>query len=456
MYPGRGRPPSNYRGRGGRSRGNDSSRIFAQHGNKKLVQMDKNIQVDESHPAYEKIKQIIAESSTETTSSPGQSYASTLESTDEIEQYQRSNYEEEICLLENEDKQWMEDPWYLKQRYLDHYMAPIPTGKDRIYYENILRLTESCEIEHFKANNSLQIIYSKIYIKKVITIKEWGISTHSNREFARGSNMIQFNYWDYINAFNKAFWYENEKRKHSWWIKFNPEIFAKKRFPNWIFRWWQNHGATMEILPDPYKGLFTEWVNNTPYISAYSKEYIAETAMLFFFMQFGIPWIWKWNLSAGLNQSNIPCLKRKFYSKFWQKLLKIDKETNVAYGQELEEIIQKTINEDKANKVQKEEHTPFSEVFQKIKRTQPLQNTEEMVAAYIEEMKRGFMQHFKEDVETTSNTSQSTDENTFTCLAGESQDPNEMEIPTEEFWESLKETMMEKARRKKEKEKVKD
>ena len=63
--------------------------------------------------------------------------------------------------------------------------------------------------------------FSKIYIKKIISAEEWGISPLKQREFYHNRTPVKFNYFDYIEAFNKVLLYENDKRKHSWFLKIN-------------------------------------------------------------------------------------------------------------------------------------------------------------------------------------------------------------------------------------------
>lgn len=72
--------------------------------------------------------------------------------------------------------------------------------------------------------------------------------------------MVQFNYWDYIEGFNKPLLYENANRKHSWFIKICSNVFSQNYIPNWFCRWWTLYGPKLEILPEAYKELYSEWV----------------------------------------------------------------------------------------------------------------------------------------------------------------------------------------------------
>lgn len=47
---------------------------------------------------------------------------------------------------------------------------------------------------------------------------------------------INFTYWDYIEAFSKALYYNNDRHKHTWFIKICAKIFAEP-IPNWFIDW---------------------------------------------------------------------------------------------------------------------------------------------------------------------------------------------------------------------------
>ncbi|KAG5581546.1 hypothetical protein H5410_052173 [Solanum commersonii] len=79
---------------------------------------------------------------------------------------------------------------------------------------------------------------------------------------------MNFTYWDYIQAFYKVLYYNNDKHKHTWFIK--------------------------------------------------------KIDQLYFFIEFLIPWIHKWTPEVGFTKENIPCLYRTCYNNFWDKLMKQD------------------------------------------------------------------------------------------------------------------------------------
>ncbi|KAG5598444.1 hypothetical protein H5410_029814 [Solanum commersonii] len=55
------------------------------------------------------------------------------------------------------------------------------------------------------------------YSSVIITPEEWGMSPLKERDYIHPEQKIavEYNYWDYVNSFNKALLYENTNRKYS-------------------------------------------------------------------------------------------------------------------------------------------------------------------------------------------------------------------------------------------------
>ncbi|KAI5655482.1 hypothetical protein M9H77_32669 [Catharanthus roseus] len=96
---------------------------------------------------------------------------------------------------------------------------------------------------------------------------------------------------------------------------------------------------------------------------------------MFFFIEFSIPWVWKWTPDMGYTQQNIPCLRRATHSRFWDRL-----------------------------KLQKD-------VISK----------EDIIKSYMEELKKELVKNLLPEDKTDVSMTGSSNEN---CLAGESQDPD--------------------------------
>ncbi|KAG5630952.1 hypothetical protein H5410_002669 [Solanum commersonii] len=139
-------------------------------------------------------------------------------------------------------------------------------------------------------------------IKKIISVKDWGISTMKERQISLNKVSMNFTYWDYIHAFDNVLIYNNERHRHTWFIK------------------WSYHDPTTKILPDPFRKLYNEWVKISPNLNKlYHADhigYIERIKQIYFFIEFSIPWIQKWT-----------------------------SETKSLYGQELLDLIKQRIHE---------------------------------------------------------------------------------------------------------------
>ncbi|KAG5597005.1 hypothetical protein H5410_038237 [Solanum commersonii] len=136
--------------------------------------------------------------------------------------------------------------------------------------------------------------------------------------------MVSFTYWDYIQAFNKVLCYNNERHKHTWFIKVCAKIFANPIL-NWFLNWWSYHGPTIKILSEPFLKLYKEWVKISPDLNKlYHQEHIYFT------------------------EEQISSLYRTYYNNFLDKLMKKDPQTKSIYGQELLDLITKIIHDYKS------------------------------------------------------------------------------------------------------------
>lgn len=414
--------------------------------------------------SQQKLKEILDEekqkaNSQAVSSSSGNkiSYAqAALASEDDKQTYVCKNEEELILYLQKSDKQWSNDPWYLLNRYLEENFFPFPEGKTREFYENILVTTGSCEITAFPQGSAKNVprTFSKIYIRKILTPEEWGMSPFRTREFIISKyENISYNYYDYIDAFSRVLYYENSKKTHSWWIKFNPEILKVNRYPEWIKNWWNLVGPPIDMFKEPYKGLYTEWLQNTPLI--HGSEYVEGSASLFFFMQAGIPWIWKWAPNIGTNKQGLLCLNRKFYCKFWNKLTQQDPENpSRRFGWEIELIIQEVIKTDRLNaesiKAKESQVNIFDQISRKIKFRNPNMSQDDLMEEYLKEVKKDFITNFKPNLDHSAWSDPSdksmkdagNTEDEFSPLPGESQPY----ANTEDLFDELINTLKAKAK----------
>ncbi|KAG5580007.1 hypothetical protein H5410_050634 [Solanum commersonii] len=202
-----------------------------------------------------------------------------------------------------------------------------------------------------------------------------GISTMKEREYTHPEKKIavKFNYWDYIKSFNKALLYENANKKHSWFIKICSHVF-KQHIPN------------------------------------------RNAINVIFFVEFSIPWIMKWTIEVQMNEEGFPCLKRKFRTKFWSKLLQRDAE-----GKDQSKVAQG-----------RDDISPFKQITRKLEMKKGAISKSELLASYMEEVKKDLIKNI--GIEYSDNISMATsNEKEDTSIAGESQSVHsteEMDIET--------------------------
>ncbi|KAG5616197.1 hypothetical protein H5410_016021 [Solanum commersonii] len=152
--------------------------------------------------------------------------------------------------------------------------------------------------------NSVATVTQARYRRARDLFLDWGISSMTERQFNLNKVMISLTYWDYIHAFNKVLYYNNDRHKHTCFIK------------------WSYHGPTIKILPEPFLKLYKKWVKVSPDLNKlYHQEHIYFT------------------------EEQIPCLYRTYYNNFWDKLMNKDPQTKSIYKQELLDLITKTIHD---------------------------------------------------------------------------------------------------------------
>ncbi|KAG5579929.1 hypothetical protein H5410_050556 [Solanum commersonii] len=195
------------------------------------------------------------------------------------------------------DLRWKHDPWQLMTRYLDSVCYTTTAYIYRMHYEIILSLTGSAEFQHFYPTTTRKVYnFSKIIIKKIITPEEWGMSPSKERDdiHPKQKVAVKYNYWDYVDSFNKVLLYENANKKHSWFIKICSNVFTQP-IPNWFCKWWTLYDPSIKILPDQYKSLYAEWVDISPKLMSMAQDniFFKGMAVMYFFIDFSVPWIMK-------------------------------------------------------------------------------------------------------------------------------------------------------------------
>jgi len=88
-------------------------------------------------------------------------------------------------------------------------------------------------IKHFKdPNDPLLNTHSTIQILKVLQPRQFGPNLNEVKKLLVAFDPRGYTYWDYMDAWNKVFWHQNNKYKHSWLIYFKTNTVYN--FPNWF------------------------------------------------------------------------------------------------------------------------------------------------------------------------------------------------------------------------------
>ncbi|KAG5630985.1 hypothetical protein H5410_002702 [Solanum commersonii] len=205
----------------------------------------------------------------------GNTFASVAkEDVDDIKTYEKVEKREVIFLLENSEIQRREEPWKIFQRYLvNGFYFPGESYKTQKYYETLL-ISTGVKFQHFSRYNTSENIYnfSKMIIKDIIHIEDWGIFSMTERQF----------------SLNKVIW--------------------------------SYHGPTIKILPEPFLKLYKEWVKISPDLNKlYHQEHICyfqQIEQIYFFIEFSVPWIHKWVPELDFTEEQIHCLYKTYYNNF--------------------------------------------------------------------------------------------------------------------------------------------
>ncbi|KAG5574882.1 hypothetical protein H5410_055016 [Solanum commersonii] len=442
---------------GGQSNSGRGGHILAQQGNRTLTSFNVSQTtassssgtsggVDINHPMYKEFMDFM-KSKKETSSST--TYSSVLIDDENIEVFDMNSKKEVILLLEDSDLRWRNEPWQIMTRYLDTVAYTATSYKYRMHYEIILSST-GCEFQHFYPANTKKVYnFSKLVVKRIISPEEWGMSTLKELDYIHPEQKVpvKYNYWDYIDGFNKVLLYENANRKHSWFIKLCAGIFDRN-IPNWFCKWWTLYGPTIKILPESYKKLYLKWIDISPKLTRLQEDniFFEGISVMYFFIEFSIPWIMRWSIEVNITSEGFPCLQRVFYTKFWSKLLQKNPEGKL-HGQEILDLINVTISRyydtnTTESQVKDNNTDPFKKIARQLQMKKGIISKSEAIALYMEEVKRDLMKNLDFDIKDDASMA-SASHTDDTCLAGEGQDLEDEEEDLETILKRYQQQMEE-------------
>jgi hypothetical protein len=141
---------------------------------------------------------------------------------EKISEFFENPVTQDVMYIDDEDLSLTQNnSWSIKERYLESRGYPGLYGKSRPNLEILLSVTGSITITHnyHNGNPASFISFSKCHINKILLPKDWGLNPNGEKAIKIDeSKIIYFNYWDYIQAFTQAFYYQNPENKHSWFF----------------------------------------------------------------------------------------------------------------------------------------------------------------------------------------------------------------------------------------------
>ncbi|GAV92286.1 hypothetical protein CFOL_v3_35667, partial [Cephalotus follicularis] len=105
--------------------------------------------------------------------------------------------------------------------------------------------------------------HTSVFIQKIITIAEWGQPPHHYKHFSSSFDIPVYNYFDYIQAWNQAFLFQNIEDRPSWFFCFDKTFNTKQTIPYWFIDWWTFYGSNQDILPPSTEEALFTFTNNT-------------------------------------------------------------------------------------------------------------------------------------------------------------------------------------------------
>ena len=110
------------------------------------------------------------------------------------------------------------DPLALAMKVLPHewHFLPKSPEKNIKFYKGILTQKKSVKIENIMdKNNSSKVVYHKFIIQSFVSCKDWGHPSSLRTLTVLKGSEPQYNYYDYMDAFEKVLFYQNENYDHS-------------------------------------------------------------------------------------------------------------------------------------------------------------------------------------------------------------------------------------------------
>ncbi|KAL4600574.1 hypothetical protein ACB092_11G208600 [Castanea dentata] len=194
-----------------------------------------------------------------------------------------------------------------------HFLPKHPE-KNIQFYKSILFQEKSAQIENIYSKGDPPIVlYHKFIITGFVTCKEWGqhpslLRILRNYRSPSGS-VLHYSYYDYMDAFEKVLFFQNQRFNHSWFLMFGKDFSSQT--PSWFLKWWEMFGSIPQIFPEPLQDALRYFDSRC----SSSKHRSQFPIILIFSQRYKVHWIsmWKYSINSNL-------LSREFSVKWWDSL----------------------------------------------------------------------------------------------------------------------------------------
>jgi len=208
------------------------------------------------------------------------------------------------------------DPLALALEILPHEWHFLPKSPEKSikFYKGILTQEKSARIEDIRdRNNPSIVLFHKFIIQSFVSCKDWGHpSTLRKLTALKGSEPL-YNYYDYMDAFEKILFFQNVTYDHSWFIQFDKNF--KGQIPSWFLKWWEMFGSTPQNFPEPLQDAL-RYFSSRYQVDKHTSQF---PAILHMTVKYKIHWISMWNYTINQN-----LLDREFFTKWWDKFRPTD------------------------------------------------------------------------------------------------------------------------------------
>ena len=191
-----------------------------------------------------------------------------------------------------------------------HYIPKHPE-KNIKFYRSILIQEKFAHVEDIICTQDPSIVlYHKFIITGFVSSKEWG--RHPSLLRTLENSGLQYNYYDYMDAFEKILFFLNKNFNHSWFIMFDKKFSSQ--IPSWFLKWWEMFGSVPQIFPGPLQDAL-RYFSSRFQASSHGSQF---SAILHMTVMYKLHQISMWNYAIKTN-----LLNREFSVKWWDSF-KID------------------------------------------------------------------------------------------------------------------------------------